>query len=225
MNWDEILEFTRGPLFNVSLLVFIGGMIYRLTRVVSLGWSKDKVKSKGSKTKGAVISYLKGILIWPFIPWVKNTFSKNPITFLAGGLFHLGLIVILIFGTPHMLVWKSLTGFHWATIPVPIVDWFAAITIISMIVLLINRYINPVLKLISGPAERFNWLVVFLPMVTGYMLTHHLFFRYQVIFSLHMLTIDFLLIWIPFSRISHFMFYFFSKTIHGAQFGKRAVTP
>ena len=45
------------------------------------------------------------------------------------------------------------------------------------------------------------------------------------LFSLHMLAVDVLLIWIPLSRISHFMFYFFSRTIHGAQFGKRAVTP
>ncbi len=225
MNWNEILEFSRGPLFYAALLIFIGGMVFRLIKVISLGWSKDKVDSKGSKAKGVLISYLKGFLIWPFIPWVKNTFSKNMITFLAGGIFHLGLIVIIFFGTPHMLVWKSLIGYGWWTLPIPIVDWFAAVTIISMLVLLVNRYVNPVLKLISGPAEKFNWLIVFLPIVSGYIMTHHLFFRYEVLFSLHMLSVDLLLIWIPFSRISHFMFYFFSKTIHGAQFGKRAVTP
>ncbi len=225
MNWNEILEFSRGPLFYTALLIFIGGMVFRLIKVISLGWSKDKVDSKGSKAKGVLISYLKGFLIWPFIPWVKNTFSKNMITFLAGGIFHLGLIVIIFFGTPHMLVWKSLIGYGWWTLPIPIVDWFAAVTIISMLVLLVNRYVNPVLKLISGPAEKFNWLIVFLPIVSGYIMTHHLFFRYEVLFSLHMLSVDLLLIWIPFSRISHFMFYFFSKTIHGAQFGKRAVTP
>ena len=81
------------------------------------------------------------------------------------------------------------------------------------------------LRLISGPSEWANLLVVFLPMVTGYMMTHHLFFRYEVLFSLHMLAIDLMPIWIPFSRISHFMFYFFSRTFHGAQAGKRAVAP
>jgi len=225
MDWNAILEFARGPLFKVALLVFIGGMFYRLVRVISLGWSKDKVDSKGSKVKGVLISYMKGFFILPFFPWVKNTFTKNPITFLAGGIFHLGLFLIIFLGTPHMLVWKSLIGIGWYTLPLPIVDWFAAVTIVSMIILLINRFVNPVLKLISGPAEKFNWLVVFIPMVTGYMMTHHLFFRYEALFSFHMLSVDFLLIWIPFSRISHFMFYFFSKSIHGAQFGKRAVTP
>ena len=225
MDWNAMLEFTRGPMFQVALLVFVGGMAYRLVRVLLLGWKRDKVPGKGSKLGGVVVSYLKAFIIWPFIPWTKNTFTRNPITYLAGGLFHLGLFVVVILGTAHMLVWKSLLGFGWPTLPLPIVDWLAAATLVAMIALGINRLINPVLKLLTGPAEWLNLLVVFLPMVSGYCLTHHLFFRYEVLFSLHMLAVNVLLIWVPFSRISHFMFYFFSRTIHGAQFGKRAATP
>jgi nitrate reductase gamma subunit len=223
MTWDSILEFARGPLFYAAMLVFVGGMVYRLVSVIGAGWSKDRVPSRGSKLGGVVQSFLKGILIWPFIPWVKDTFKRNPLIYIGGGLFHLGLFVVVILGTAHMLVWKSLLGFGWPTLPLPIVDWMAAVTIIAMLILLINRIVNPVLKLISGPAEYFAWLIVFLPMVTGYMMTHHLWFRYQVLFSLHMLAVDLLLIWIPLSRISHFIFYFFSRTIHGVEFGKRGV--
>ncbi|NMC84514.1 MAG: hypothetical protein GYA58_04445 [Anaerolineaceae bacterium] len=225
MNWTDVLTFARGPLFKVALLFFIAGMAYRLVRVLFLGYSPDKVPARGSKLGGALKSYLKGIIAWPFIPWVKNTFKKNPLIYIAGGLFHLGLFVILVLGTAHMLVWKSLLGISWPTLPLPIVDWMAAVTIIAMVILFINRLINPVLKLISGPAEYLNLLIVFLPMVTGYIMTHHLWFPYEVLYSLHMLSVDLLLIWIPLSRISHFMFYFFSKAIHGADFGKRAVEP
>jgi nitrate reductase gamma subunit len=225
MNWTDILAFARGPFFRVAFLVFIGGMAYRLLRMVLLGWPADKVPSRGSKIVGAAKSFLKGIVIWPFVPWVKNTFKRNPVVYLAGGLFHLGLFAILILGTAHMLVWKSLLGFGWKTLPFPIVDWMAAITIAAIIILFVNRLIHPVLKLISGPGEWLNLLFVFLPMVSGYVMAHHLWFRYEVLFSIHMIAVDILLIWIPFSRISHFMFYFFSKAIHGADFGKRAVEP
>ncbi len=225
MNWNQILEFARGPFFQVAWLVFLAGMAYRLVRVLVLGWEADKVKAKGSKVGGIVKSFAKGILIWPFIPWVKNTFARNPVMYLAGGLFHLGLFVVVFLGTAHMLVWKSLLGFGWPTLPLPIVDWLAAGAIVAMIALLINRIVNPVLRLLTGPAEWLNWLVVFVPMVTGYIMTHHLFFPYETLFALHMLAVNVLLIWIPMSRISHFVFYFFSKAIHGADFGKRAVTP
>ncbi len=225
MNWDAILSFARGPLFQVALLIFVAGMLYRLVMVVLLGWRKDRVPSQGSIIGGVVKTYLKGIFIWPFIPWVRRTFSRNPVIYIAGGLFHLGLFGVIFFGAAHELVWKSLLGFGWPTLPLPIVDWLAAVAIVALLILLMNRIVHPVLRLISGPAEYLSWTFVFLPMVTGYMMTHHMFFRYEVLFSFHMVAVDVLLIWIPFSRISHFMFYFFSRTIHGGQFGKRAVSP
>jgi nitrate reductase gamma subunit len=225
MNWTAILAFARGPFFQVALLVFIAGMAYRLARILFLGWPADNVPARGSKLGGVARSFLKGILIWPFVPWQKNTFKCNPLIYLAGGLFHLGLFAILILGTAHMLVWKSLLGFGWKTLPFPIVDWMAAVTIMAVILLFINRLIDPVLKLISGPAEWLNLILVFLALASGYIMAHHLWFRYEVLFSIHMIAVDILLIWIPFSRISHFMFYFFSKAIHGADFGKRAVAP
>ena len=225
MDWDSILDFARGPFFQVALIIFIAGMVYRLVTVIALGFSKDRVPATGSKAGGVVKSFLKGIFIWPFVPWVKGTFNGNPIIFLAGGLFHLGLFVVTILGAAHMLVWKSLLGFGWPTLPLPIVDFLAAVSIISMIALLILRRTHPVLRLISGVPEFVNWLLVFLPMLTGYMMTHHLFFRYEVLFSIHMIAVNVMLIWIPFSRISHFVFYFFSRVIHGTEFGKRAVNP
>lgn len=230
MGASAMLAFARGPLFYAALLVFIAGMAYRLVSVVLLGWKRDRVPSKGSKLAGVAASYAKGIGILPFIPWVKNTFSRNPTTYMAGGMFHLGLLVVIFLGTAHMLVWKSLLGFGWPTLPLPIVDWLAAAAIVAMIALFVNRLVNPVLKLISGPAEWLNLIVVFLPMVTGYGLTHHRLLGifplpYEGLYIGHMMSINIMLIWIPFSRISHFMFYFFSRTFHGAQAGKRAVTP
>jgi nitrate reductase gamma subunit len=122
-------------------------------------------------------------------------------------------------------VWKSLLGFGWPTLPLPVTDWLAAVAIVAMVALLIHRLVNPVMKLITGPAEWLNWVLVFLPMVTGYLMTHHMVNPYEMIYSLHMITVDVLLIWIPLSRISHFIFYFFSRTIHGFEYGKRAVNP
>ncbi len=225
MNPTAMLEFARGPFFQVALLIFIAGMLYRLVSVLLLGWQRDRVPARGSKLGGIAKSYAKGLVILPFIPWVKNSFRSNAVTFIAGGMFHLGLFVVIFLGTPHMLVWKSLLGFGWPTLPLPITDWLSAAAIAAMLVLLINRRTNPVLKLITGPAEWLNWLVVFLPMLTGYMMTHHLWFSYERLFTMHMMSVNIMLIWIPFSRISHFIFYFFSRTIHGIEYGKRAVSP
>ncbi|MEI7644813.1 MAG: hypothetical protein WCJ55_11085 [Chloroflexales bacterium] len=230
METANMLAFARGPLFYTALLVFIAGMTYRLVSVLLLGWKRDRVPGKGSKLRGVAVSYAKGLGIFPFIPWVKGTFSRNQVTYLAGGLFHLGLFVVIFLGTAHMLVWKSLLGFGWPTLMLPVIDWLSAVTIVAMVALFVNRLANPVLKLLSGPSEWLNLLVVFLPMITGYGLTHHRLLGifplpYENLFIGHMMSVNIMLIWIPFSRISHFMFYFFSRTYHGAQAGKRAVMP
>ena len=64
MTWIDVLSFARGPLFQAALLVFIAGMAYRLVRVIFLGWSPDRVKPKGSKAGGVVMTFLKSIIIW-----------------------------------------------------------------------------------------------------------------------------------------------------------------
>lgn len=225
MNWTEILSFSRGPLLNISMIIFVIGMSYRLVRVVLLGWERDRASNKGSKLKGVVINYLKGLIILPFIPWVGRTFRRNELTFIAGGLFHLSLFVVLAFGTAHILVWKSLFGLSWKPLPTPVVSFFSSVGIISLIILLVNRLTHPVLKLLTRLPVWINWVVVFLPMITGFIMARHLWFKYEVIFSLHLISVSLLLIWIPLGRISHFLFYFFSRTIHGAQAGKRAIRP
>ena len=224
MNSQAVLEFARGPFFYFALLFMLFGLAYRLFSVIEPRVERDRVPVKGSKAKGVFMTFLKGILIWPFIPWVKNTFNRNPLIYIGGGLFHLSLFTVIILGTPHMLVTKSLTGIQWATLPLPIVDFMAVTGIIAMLVLLVNRMIHPVMKLISGPAEYLAWLFVFLPMITGYMMTHHIGGSYEALFTRHMIAVDVLMIWIPLSRISHFVFYFFSRAIHGQEFGKRGVT-
>ena len=219
MDWNEILQFARGPFFYTALMIFAGGLTYRIVRVVSLGWSKDRVPSAGSKALGVTKSFGKGFIAWPFVPWIRHTFTGNPLTYIAGGLFHLGLFVIIFLGTPHMLGWKSLIGFGWPTLPLPIVDWLAAVTIAAMVALGIHRLTDPLLRKLSGFSELASWTFVFLPMVTGYMMTHHLFFRYEVLYSLHVIAVDVMLIWIPFSRIAHFVFYFVTGSKHEHRHG------
>jgi nitrate reductase gamma subunit len=216
-----VLRFARGTLFKASLWVFLIGMLYRLVQVLLPGWKHRPAAGRTGRLAGVAASYLKGVLILPFIPFVKSAFRRSPLMYIAGGLFHLGLLGVIFLSKTHMLAWKSVLGFGWPVLPGLAVDWLSAIGIVAMLALFYNRLVDPVLKLISGPAEWLNWLIVFLPMATGFILARKLLLPYEVMFSVHMLLVDALLVWIPLSRISHFIFYFFSRTIHGAEFGRR----
>jgi hypothetical protein len=222
-SWLKALQFTRGPLFKTAFWFFVVGMLLRLVQALRSGWKHRSAADKTGRAAGAGKSFLTGLLVLPFIPGLKGAFQRKPVIYLAGGLFHLGLLAVILFSKTHMSALKSMIGFGWPVLPAVSVDWLAAIGIVAMLALLINRLVDPVLRLISGPAEWLNWLMVFLPMITGFVLARKLWLPYEVSFSIHMLLVDILLIWIPLSRISHFVFYFFSRTIHGIEFNTRRV--
>jgi nitrate reductase gamma subunit len=225
MNVTDAMHFVRGPLFSAALLFFIFGMLYRLVSVIALGWKRDRVPSKRSKIAGGAINLLRPLVIFPFLPRIRQSGNRNPVTYLAGGIFHVGLFVVVMLGAAHVLAWESILGFRWPTLPLPIIDLFSAITIVALIVLFYNRLSNPVLRLLTRTPDYINLIIVFLPFLTGFFMTHRLLLPYEQIYTIHVLTVDILLFWIPLSRISHFVFYFITKPRHGARFAQRGANP
>lgn len=222
-SWAKALQFTRGPLFTATFWFCVLGLLLRLVQALRSGWKHQTAGDKQGRTLGILKSFATGLLVLPFIPTLAGAFRRKPVIYVAGGLFHLGLLAVILFSKTHMSAIKGQVGFGWPVLPAVMVDWLAAIGILAMLALLINRLVDPVLRLISGPAEWVNWLVVFLPMLTGFILAHKLALPYQVSFTIHMGLVDFLLVWIPLSRISHFVFYFISRAIHGVEFNARRV--
>lgn len=225
IDWLAVLAFGRGPLFNAALGFFLIGMFVRLILILRLGWKHRRAPHKsaafGLSLRNILVSFGRGLLVLPFIPGLKGAWRRSPVTYVAGGIFHLGLFAVIFFSRTHMLVWKSLIGVSWPILPNQAIAWLAGLAILAMLALLVNRLVDPVLRLISRTGEWLNWLLVFLPMLTGFILARRLWFSYEAAFAVHMLLVDLLLVWIPLSRISHFMFYFITRSIHGLEFGKR----
>ncbi len=226
MSTTQVLEFTRGPLFKFSLLVFTLGMLYRFFRILFLGWKKDYAPPRGSAWVGIVKTYLKSLIIFPFLPPKFPSSRHRPLTYIAGGMFHAGLFVVIFLLAAHIETWREVLGFGWPSLPTPLVDGAAVVAIVGLITLASNRFVNPVTRMLTGVGDWLNLLFVFLPLVTGWAMYHHLFgLDYTKLFIAHMVTVDWLLIWIPFSRLSHFLTYFITKTMHGAKFGRLGVEP
>ncbi|TET25381.1 MAG: hypothetical protein E3J76_01465 [Candidatus Aminicenantes bacterium] len=68
-------------------------------------------------------------------------------------------------------------------------------------------------------------VVVALPFITGYFLTHgtvdNIGFLGENIQLIHMLSGELMLILIPFTKLSHFVLFFFSRGATAIEFGRR----
>ncbi|MEJ5338145.1 MAG: hypothetical protein ACK42C_03425 [Aquificaceae bacterium] len=215
-------DFVRGPLLRFALFVFFLGIAYRFFRVLFLGLPPDYAKPKGNPYLMAV----KKIVIKPTMGWTFNEiFSRRAINFIGGFLFHLGFIGLTFFVPAHALLWKEITGIPFPVLPNIVSDILAYAALGSLIALTMHRALNPVLKLLTGKDEYFANFLIAMILFTGLLATRWAGGgSYIWLLSLHMFLADLLILYIPFSRLSHFVYYFLSVGFMGWNAGKRGVS-
>lgn len=140
-----------------------------------------------------------------------------------GHVFHLGLAIIVLGFTQHILVIEGLFGLSWAGLPTGVVTLVAVITLASLIAALIRRLTSPVLRLISTADDWFSWLITVLPVITGLLAVAHLGARYETLLALHILSVAALLIWFPFGKLFHAVLVWITRGQTGAFYRRRGV--
>jgi len=210
-----LLEFVEGPLWYVALTIFVVGVIWRIFSIVHIGIKKDLAPAKGSAVKGAVIANVRR-----FFPR-KEILSKGRFQIIAGYLFHVGLFLLLFFAAPHILfIEEKLLGISWPAMPHWAFIVSAEMAIAGLIMLFIWRLIHPVLKQISTKDDYLGSALVFIVMLTGCLALGESFAGLR---AFHMLTVELLMIYFPFSRLMHAFTFIISRGYTGAALARRGV--
>lgn len=220
LYWEgmSLLDFARGPAFRWAVIIFVIGIVWRLGALL-LSTRKDLSSPKGGTTGGGV----KTILTRSAPP---HELEKNIVfQHYTGYAWHIGMFIVLLFGTPHMLFFADILGFTWPTLPTPVITFFAVITMGILLTLIVRRLMNPVLRQISTMDDYFSWLVAFLPFLTGYLAFAHITFgiRYETMLALHILSVCLLLVWFPFGKLMHALVIWPSRYKVGAAFARKGV--
>jgi nitrate reductase gamma subunit len=99
-----------------------------------------------------------------------------------------------------------------------------AITFVSLLIMLMERLTDPVLRLLSNFDDYFSWFVTLLPLVTGMIVINHPFPSGAapalpldpLPLAIHLLSVELLFVWLPFGKLSHAFLVFVSRGITGA---------
>ncbi|MCB1903664.1 MAG: hypothetical protein KDI18_06100, partial [Gammaproteobacteria bacterium] len=123
----DFLLWTRGTAFDVAVAIFVVGILIRLFEIISLGRAANLAAPKGSE-------FLPGMktILTRTLP-EGGTFKRQPLTILAGYLFHIGLLVSLLLFIPHIELFRETFGFGWPGLPNPIVDAAAVLGIVGLL--------------------------------------------------------------------------------------------
>jgi nitrate reductase gamma subunit len=217
MTETEFLLWVRGPAFQIATAILVLGIIVRILEILILGRKPDLAEARGSAFAGGLRTNFSRF--WPD----SGTFKRSAVTVVAGYVFHIGLFVTILLFAPHILVIDEVLGISWPALPTPVVDATAVITIITLIVVLLHRIKDPVLRFLSRFQDYFVWFLTILPLITGYVAFHRVGLPPTTLIAIHILSVELLMVAFPFTKLAHAFTLFIARWYNGAIAGYRGV--
>lgn len=219
MSEMQLLAWVRGDGLDLAVALFLLGVVWRLIEIYSLGRKKDL--SAPRHVPGA--SGLNTVFRRSLPPKDMGMLKKSPVSYIGGYTFHIGLVIVVFLFAPHIKLIESLTGLSWPALPSQFVDLVAVVTLAAMVVVLVDRINKPVKRFLSTFEDWFTWTITFLPVLTGWLAVRHLLLPYPTMLALHILSVEVLLVCLPFTKLFHAFTVFGSRWYNGTVNGHKGI--
>ncbi len=209
----SIYTLVRGPLVWLSFILFIGGMLYRVSVILKMA-KEEKVIYPYLSLKYA----LRSLLHW-LIPYGSISMKKHPWFTFISFLFHICLLLTVLFAPGHIELWKESWGINLWALSAKLGDYLTLVVLACLFLLLLRRIFQRDVSFLTSPMDYLILALVSMPFLTGFLSHHELLFDYRLMLTIHMLSGEILLILIPFTKISHMFLFFLTRAHTGSEFG------
>jgi nitrate reductase gamma subunit len=213
-----LLDFARGPGLQGAWLIMVAGTAWRVSGILLLRQrshlAAPRIGFAGRVRVGLATVFTR------FVP--RRTFwPRIAVSVGLSSTFHLGLAVIVLGGAPHILLIHQFFWLTWPNLPKGLVAIVSGVTLASMIALLFRRIYHPVLRLLSKADDYLSWLLVFLPVLTGILLSGETIASYSTWLTMHILSVELMMVWLPFGKLLHVKLAFFGRAAMGMNFARK----
>ncbi|MCJ7497457.1 MAG: hypothetical protein MUO78_04915 [candidate division Zixibacteria bacterium] len=148
------------------------------------------------------------------LPWEKESAAKHIWTYVGGILYHVGILMAMLFLATVLL------GISFPQTLLQAVRILLAIGVVCGLALLIKRILKPHMRSLSSGDDYLANSLVDLLLLSVLAAT---FAEIMLIPFLAVAIITF--IYIPFGKLRHCVYFFYSRVLFGTFFGKRGVVP
>jgi nitrate reductase gamma subunit len=210
---DELYRWATGPLVWLAFIVFIGGSLFRLTRLLLLVHRKEKFIYSYMSLKFSLRSILHwltpfGTANWRLHPWLTIvTFS-----------FHICLVLTPIFLLAHIVLWDEAWNISWWALPDGLAIVMTLVVIGGSLFFFVRRRVTPEVAYVTAASDYVILLLTAAPFVTG-LIAYFQWFDVRFFTLLHVLAGEAMLVAVPFTRISHMLFAPLTRAYMGSEFG------
>jgi nitrate reductase gamma subunit len=209
----DVYELVRGPFAWIALITFALGSLYRVIFLLLTG-KKESTPNYSQGIKDAAWSVLHGLL-----PFGTAAMRKQPPFTIVTFLFHLCVVILPIFLLAHIVLWYESWKILWWSLPDMLADAMALWVMLACLYFIGRRLIVPEVKKVSRPGDVGLLIIILVTFLSGF-LAHHQWGPYRPILILHIISSEVLLVTLPFSKLGHMLFFYFSRAYMGAEYGK-----
>jgi len=212
MEFASLYAFARGPLVWIAFIVFLLGSVYKLARMFVLA-KKDKVVYPYMSLKFG----LRSLMHW-VVPFGSRNMRLHAGMTLATFAFHVCLLVTPVFLMAHSVLLHESWGIRLPTLPKPAADAMTLVVIFVALFFLARRLFLPVVAYVTDTSDWVILLIAVAPFLTGFVATQG-WLHYKTMLLLHIFTGAVWLMAIPFTRLSHMLYFAFTRAYMGCEFG------
>ncbi len=205
-------EFASKWLVWIAFIMFIGGIVWQLGRAYKLA-EKDKVIFPYMTWKHS----LRSLGHW-LVPFATKNMRMRYETTIVTFAFHIAVVLLPIFLAAHVVMFNTAWGVSWPTLSVRTADILTVLVLVACVFFLIRRWMLPEVRFVTFASDYVLLGVVAAPFLTGF-IARMQWVDYDTIVIIHMLTGCAMLIAIPFTRLSHMIFFPFTRAYMGSEFG------
>jgi nitrate reductase gamma subunit len=210
-------EFLVGPMFWLSLAVFVIGLLVRMVGYIrGLSWQLDRV-AYGAYPAAGLKGALRSIGYW-LLPFGATGWRTQPFMTVAFFLFHLGAVLVPFFLLAHTLLLKQAIGIRLPAMPGGLADILSWAAVIGAVMLTLRRIALPEVRILTTGYDYLILAASAAPFITGLMARYHTG-DYSFWLMLHIICGEFLLIIAPFTKLSHIVLFFMSRMQLGMDYG------
>ncbi len=208
--YENLLSLARGPLLKLSLLLMALGLLrVVLLQLWELGWAWSRAGDQFIPWGIAIRRNLSWLLPWRYL----HEHERRAYNF-TSFLFHVGVIVVPLCLAGHVAIWRASLGVSWYALPGVVADTLTVVTLIAIVGLLFGRVINRASRELSKPQDWLLPVLCALPFISGWLVAHPSWslVDIQVVYLIHLLSAELLLVLVPFSKLAHMVLFWVSQS-------------
>lgn len=193
------LEWARGPAFVFAFAFMILGLARHAGLTL---WEIYRAWRRAGDKTLPFRQIWKSTAKWLF---PVGEIVRNPLFSMTSIVFHIAILIVPLFLAGHIALWYRSIGLSWPAIPTMLADVLTIAAVTVAVALVVQRLSAKPTRALSRFRDYALPLVIVLPFISGFMVTHPAYnpYSYSAVLFVHVMSANLVMAIIPLTKLTH----------------------